>query len=144
MISDLVALISLIKELRKLLRTPADGINFSVVKTQNHDLSLPGDHMRIVNLLPIAICACRLWIQQGKDKTTRKFVKCVYHPSTNDEPFGQKVVYRIPLEGTGVFLYPRGMYYVPLSEYPEIAWDGEVWVKFFYSTPDEGEKEGKP
>jgi hypothetical protein len=63
----------------------------------------------------------------------------MYHPSTSKEPFGEEVTYRIPLAESGVFLYPGGMYYVPLNEYPDFDWSGDVRVMFSFMQVGERE-----
>ncbi len=142
MLSDLVALLGLVKELRKMTVRPADGLRFSIVTVDKAENVSLGDHLRIINLLPVSICAVNFWLQQGKDKSTRTSINHVYHPSTSGEPFSCRVIYRIPILEPGVFLYPQGMYYVPLSEYPNFDWTGDVCVQFCYAVPGKGKKEG--
>ena len=142
MISEILSFISLIREIQQLTRKSADGLNFNIVRCKEGQIISPGDHLRIINLLPVAICAVRFWLQQGMDECSRVPINHVYHASSDEQPFGNKVTYRVPVSHEGVFLYPRGIYYVPLAEYSNFNWDGDVRVKFYYSTPNEGEKEG--
>ena len=142
MLSDLMTLLGLAKEIRKMIVKPADGISYSIVTIDKAQKTSLVDHLRIINLLPVAICAVKFWMQQGTDERTRIPINHVYHPSTSKEPFGCRVIYRIPISKPGVFLYPQGMYYVPLSEYPNFNWNGDVRAKFYYFIAGQGEKEG--
>jgi hypothetical protein len=142
MISDIAAAFGLAKDIYTLTRKLPDGLNFNVVKVPK-GMAL-GDHMRIINLLSVAIYAVKFQLQIGDDERTIIPISHVYHISTDNQPFGKSVTYKIPLINTGVFLYPGGKYYVPLSDYPKFNWDGDVRVKYHYATRDQGDKESNP
>ena len=136
MLSDLMNLIGLAKEIRKMIVNPADGISFSIVTVDKAQKTSLEDHLRIINLLPFTICAVSFWLQQSENEEKRITIDHVYHPSTSELPFGCRVVYRIPIPRPGLFLYPQGAYYyVPLSEYPNFNWNGDVLAGFYYSIP---------
>jgi hypothetical protein len=142
MLSDLMTLLGLAKEIREMIVKPADGISFSIVTIDKAQKTSLGDHLRIINLLPFTICAVSFWLQQGEDKGKRIHIDHVYHPSMSEQPFGCRVIYRIPMPKQGIFLYPQGAYYyVPLSEYPNFNWNGDVLAGFYYSIP--GKKDPK-
>lgn len=144
-LSVLFALPSFYKEMRNLLIPPADGLNFNIVTPGMTGPKTPGKHMRIVNLLPMAMCAVRFWVQLGEDAATKIPIQHLYHVSTDNLPYGERVIYKIPLTSAGIFLYPRAMYYVLCDELksPNFNWDGDVRVQFFYSTSERGEMKGK-
>ena len=136
MFSDLISLIGLAKEIRGMIVKPADGISFNIVTIDKALKASLEDHLRIINLLPITICAVKFWLQQGKDEEKKVLIDHVYHPSTSEQLFGHRVIYRIPIPEEGLFLYPQGAYYfVPLSEYPHINWTDTVRAGFYYSIP---------
>ena len=140
MLSDLMTLLRLAKEIREMIVKPADGISFSIVTVDKAQKTSLGNHLRIINLLPVAICTVEFWLQQGPEEKTRIPINHVYHPSTSKEPFDCRVIYRIPISKPGVFLYPQGMYYVPLAEYPNFDWTGDVRARFYYSIPGKKDK----
>jgi hypothetical protein len=132
MIGQISAIISLTKEIRSLLLKPPDGINFNIVMVKPESKLPIGSHLRIINLLPIPVNAVSFGIQKGDNQMSRVPIDYIYHMSSKELPFGKKVTYRIKLDQGGVFLYPESVYYVPLSEYENIDWKGDVRVIFTY------------
>lgn len=92
----------------------------------NVNLVICGDssHFRVVNLSPLAIHLHFLSLAYtGSASVTKSWtVPVLFHPSTDKDAGDQYVTNRIPFEPNPIFLYPRGMYYVPLSELPS-DWD---------------------
>lgn len=77
-------------------------------------LSEGKDHFRFVNLSPLAIYVKSIEFTMDGKKIGA--LDHILHPSTSQDPYGEKVINRISFKPNPVFLYPRGIYYLPIEE----------------------------
>jgi hypothetical protein len=70
------------------------------------------DHFRFINLSPLAIHVERIDLKINNSKVwTLDFL---LHPSTTTDPSGKKAINRISFIPNPIFLYSRGLYFLPL------------------------------
>lgn len=138
MIGDFMALVGLAKELRGALRRLPDGVGFSIVRYKDPS----HDHLRVVNLTPLAIHGFKFAVQKGEHGQALN-VSAIWHPSPADV-FGEPVNYIIEIPEQGIYLRPAALYYVPLRTLPgETPLDtDDIRVGFSYVTPDGDRQQG--